>query len=90
MNPFNSLHFILNTHYLDDPQLFFFLFFFRFCFFEMVVLESFVCPEQLNCPMFIRKNHFGPPNSSVVRHLLYIRTLSDCVILRSIFSHEDN
>jgi len=48
ITPFKSLHrlwFVVNTAWfdLDDPQL--------FCF-VMVVLESLVCPEHLNCPLF--------------------------------------
>ncbi len=54
----------------------------------IVVHESLVCSEQLNWAV-LQKNPPAPAQSLVFQHLLHIWTLSnsDCMILRSIFSH---
>ncbi len=71
----------LNTvfGYLNDSLLFFFV---------MVVHESLVCSEQLNWALFFRKI-IHDLYILQFQHLLHIWTLysSDCMILRSIFSH---
>ncbi len=49
---------------LNDPQLF-------FCLFVCLVFfvhGSLVCPEQLNCLLFFRKNPSGPTNYLVFQH----------------------
>ncbi len=67
--------------FLDDPWLF-------FCF-VIVVHESLVDPEQINCLLFFRK-------ILQLLHILLFSSIfcmfwslsnSDCMILRSIFSH---
>ncbi len=83
ITPFKSCEpLVLNTvwGYLDDPRLF-------FCF-VLVVHESLVCSEQLNWALFFRQIPTFCRFCSFPA-FLHIWTLSssDCMILRSIFSH---
>ncbi len=63
--------------YLDDPRLF-------FCF-VLVVHESLVCSEQLNWAV-LQTNPPRSVDSAVFQHIWTLSS-SDCMILRSIFSH---
>ncbi len=69
--------------YLNDPQM---------CvFFSIVVHESLVCPEQLNCLLFFRKIIQLPQILWFSSIFVYLNlSNNDRMILRSIFSHEDN
>ncbi len=71
-------HLILNTVLLPEwsTAVFFGL--------VIVVHESLVCPEQLNCPLFFRKILQVPQILWFCSIFVY---LNDCMILRSIFSH---
>ncbi len=59
-----------------------------FFFFVIVVHESLVCPEQLNCSLFFRKILQVPQIIHFFHHFWCIWTLfnNDCMILRTIFS----
>ncbi len=60
------LHLILNTVLLPEWSTAV-----LFCL-VIVVHESLVCPEQLNCLLFIQKNPSGPTNYLVFQYFVYL------------------
>ncbi len=78
------IHLILNTVLLPEWSTARF-YFCCFCF-VIVVHESLVCPEQLNCLLFFRKI-LQLPQILWFSSIIWTLSNNDCMIVRSIVSH---